>query len=115
MKVLTFGINVIGVFFIIIMIIGGLFGHTADRSPSGANKIERYSSTWSDRAIKEVTIPLTRKGVMGCGCYNYRQDKTGFSEFLVRCGCEPSEYAYYVVWPQINKVMGPYPKETDVP
>lgn len=73
----------------------------------------RYIEKWSDYPLKQISMTLAQGNAHGCACYDHKQAKIGGSEFLVRCGCDPSEYKFYTVWTGINKIMGPYFNENE--
>jgi hypothetical protein len=99
---------------VVILFLIGLFSGNETHHSSQQEDKPRYSESWVDYPNKEISIALAKKNAKGCACYDHKHNKSR-SEFLVRCGCELSEYKYYTVWTGINEVLGPYSSEAEAP
>lgn len=69
---------------------------------------EMYPGPWRSDANQSIKKVLAAQGVEGCGKYRYRVAVESTSEFLVYCYRGNTPMAAYMVWPNINKVLGPY-------
>ncbi len=70
---------------------------------------EQYPAPWVTEFNFALTKALTQAKVRGCGVIKYRVAKNSDSEFLAACSNDEKSWKAYMVWPNINKVMGPYP------
>lgn len=69
---------------------------------------EIYPGPWRSDANQSIKKVLAAQGVEGCSKYRYRVAAKSTSEFLVYCYRGDTPMAAYMVWPNINKVLGPY-------
>jgi len=98
---------------ILLLFLIGLFSSDDASHLSTQNENQsRYSETWADYPKQEISMALAKGNARGCACYDHKHDKS-YSEYLVRCGCDPSEYKYYTVWTNLNKIVGPYSSEAE--
>lgn len=73
-----------------------------------------YESNWREPYSGEF-IPIGRNLVnKGCGIFYIKQNKDGSSEYRVKCIDSKNIIRYYLVWPTINKIQGPFKKESDL-
>jgi|GEM_PF-2637946 len=116
MKTKQIIIATIASFLLLVIVISSINTQPAsapEDSSTSLDAFKNYENIWSDEFIKEVSALLAHHEVKGCSCCSTKKALNGTSEYLVRCGCEPSEYKYYIAWPAINELMGPYLDETD--
>ena len=76
-------------------------------APAFAGKQE-YEANWNTEFHKGINTTLIKKRVRGCGEYKYKENVNHRSEFLVRCTRDGKNWTAYLVWPKINKIMGPF-------
>lgn len=76
---------------------------------------EMYPAPWVNADNPSITRALSEAGVSGCGKYRYRVSSSSKSELLVYCSRSAKVKDAYMVWPNINKVMGPYPPDPLTP
>lgn len=72
---------------------------------------QRYPGAWSDAPNVGIARALGKNSVNGCGEYYYRAAAGSTSEFLVYCTRNGTTWTSYLVWPLIEKIMGPYPAD----
>ena len=94
-------------FTILILMIGmigwWIFSPSEESHKSGS----KYRSYWSEDCGEFV--PMARNLVnRGCPEFYCKQRSDGSSEYLVKCIGSQDIIRYYIVWPNINRVMGPY-------
>lgn len=70
---------------------------------------KQYPAPWVTDFNFEITKALTQAKVRQCGIIKYRVSSGSDSEFLVACSSDGDNWKAYMVWPNIDKVMGPYP------
>lgn len=68
----------------------------------------QYPAPWISEFNFEITKAMTQAKVKQCGIIKYRVSRNSNSEFLVACSSDGTTWSSYMVWPKINKVMGPY-------
>lgn len=68
----------------------------------------KYPGPWKTDFNMKVTKALTQYGARGCGIIIYRVSKDSKSEYLAACSSDNRDWKAYMVWPNIDKVMGPY-------
>jgi hypothetical protein len=76
---------------------------------------EMYPGPWAYDFDNRITGALVQAKVKGCGIYRYRVSRNSNSEFLVYCSRDDEHWKAYMVWPNINKVMGPYQPDPSLP
>ncbi|WP_339503956.1 hypothetical protein [Pseudomonas sp. RL_105y_Pfl2_101] len=76
---------------------------------------QMYPGPWVYEFNNAVTGALVQAKVKGCGIYRYRVSRSSDSEYLVYCSRDNENWKAYMVWPNINKVMGPYEPDPDLP
>jgi hypothetical protein len=76
---------------------------------------EMYPSPWVYEFDNSITTALVRAKVKGCGIYRYRVSRSSASEYLVYCSRDNERWKAYLVWPNINKVLGPYQPDPLLP
>jgi hypothetical protein len=68
----------------------------------------KYQGPWKTDFNIKVTKALSQYGARGCGIIVYRVSKDSKSEYLAACSTDNENWKGYMVWPNINEVMGPY-------
>lgn len=76
---------------------------------------QKYPGPWVYDFNPSITKALVVANVSGCGIYRYRVSKDSNSEFLVYCSSDNENWSAYLVWPNIENVMGPYPPDPNLP
>lgn len=88
-------------------------------SDSDAFKPEQISQTypgpWLHEFNTEITRTLVAADIKACGIYRYRVSRKSKTEFLVYCSRDNKHWQAYMVWPNIRKVLGPYPPDPQLP
>ncbi|MDA7088939.1 hypothetical protein PH586_21390 [Pseudomonas sp. SA3-5] len=69
---------------------------------------ERYPGPWEYEFNFEMTRALTKAEVGSCGHFKYRASSMDRGEYLVYCTSDSENWTAYMVWPNIEKVLGPY-------
>ena len=69
---------------------------------------QKYEANWHTEFHRGISQALIKGQVRGCGEYKYKENARHRSEFLVRCTLDGKNWTAYLVWPKINKIMGPY-------
>lgn len=69
---------------------------------------ERYPGPWEYEFNFEITKALTKAEVGSCGHFKYRASSMDKGEYLVYCTSDSKNWTAYMVWPNIEKVLGPY-------
>lgn len=75
---------------------------------------KQYENQWHEDARPDIVICLTRNHVSGCGYFLYKESISTHGEFIVNCYSYDNSSRSYLVWPVINKIMGPYPIEASL-
>lgn len=71
-------------------------------------KKERWPGEWLRDNNKEIAATLAESNIILCKDYKYKiPTKTGEAH-LVRCTPDYKEWSTYMVWTQLNRVLGPY-------
>lgn len=76
---------------------------------------ERYPKPWKEPNGQELLVisqTLIKKNVTGCGEYYLRKSSQDSGEYLIGCTSDGVNWSYYIIWPQIEDVMGPYTDES---
>mgnify|MGYP007022264338 CR=1 FL=1 len=68
---------------------------------------ERYPGPWVSDVDLAITRALIRNNVSGCGQYKYRSSSQNSGEYLVYCSRDGETWTAYIVWPNVEKAMGP--------
>lgn len=76
---------------------------------------EQYPAPWIKADDPSITRALSEADVDGCGKYRYRVSSGSKSEFLVYCTRGGRVTQAFMVWPNIHKLMGPYPPDPSLP
>jgi len=76
---------------------------------------EMYPAPWIKADNPSISRALTEADVEGCAKYRYRVSSGSQSEFLVYCIRGGKATQAFMVWPNINKLMGPYPPDPSLP
>lgn len=76
---------------------------------------EQYPAPWVKADNPSITRALSEADVDGCGNYRYRVSSGSRSEFLVYCTRSGRVTQAFMVWPNIHKLMGPYPPDPSLP
>ena len=71
-------------------------------------KKERWPGAWQMDNNKEISTTLTENKVLLCKEYRYKVPAKTGEAHLVRCTPDYKEWSTYMVWIQLNKVLGPY-------
>lgn len=74
----------------------------------------RYPKPWRENFNLEITRSLSNKNIRGCGQYKFRESSKDKGEYLVYCSRDGRNWLAYIVWPNINNVMGPYPTDSSL-
>lgn len=82
---------------------------------SASSLEEQYPAPWVKADNPVITRALSEADVEGCGKYRYRVSSGSKSEFLVYCQRGGKVTQAFMVWPNIHKVMGPYPPDPSLP
>jgi hypothetical protein len=72
---------------------------------------EQYPEPWKDANSEqniEIGQTLVKNNISGCGEYYIRPSSQNTNEYLVGCSSDGIIWKYYMVWPKIQNVMGPY-------
>jgi hypothetical protein len=69
---------------------------------------ERYSGSWQEEFNIGISKLLVSKKISGCGQYKFRESSIDKNEYLVYCTSDGSNWAAYIVWPNIGEVTGPH-------
>lgn len=78
-------------------------------SPNVNSTIEdRYPGPWKTEFNMAITKTLSKNGARGCGIIKYRESAKDKNEFLAVCSTDNKNWDAYMVWPNINEMMGPY-------
>jgi len=76
---------------------------------------EQYAAPWIKADNPSITRALSEADVEGCGKYRYRVSSGSKTEFLVYCLRGSRATQAFMVWPNIHKLMGPYPPDPSLP
>lgn len=76
---------------------------------------EMYPGDWNWEYNNAITASLAQAKVRDCGIIRYRVSRDSSSEFLVYCSNDNENWSAYLVWPNINKVLGPYQPDPSLP
>ncbi|MFJ3153560.1 hypothetical protein ACIPIX_05385 [Pseudomonas protegens] len=76
---------------------------------------EQYSTPWIKVDNPSISRALAEADVEGCRKYKYRVSSGSKSEFLVYCNRDGKVIQAFMVWPNIHKVIGPYPPDPSLP
>ena len=69
---------------------------------------ERYPGPWEYEFNFGITKALTKAEAGSCGHFKYRASSMNKGEYLVYCTSDSKNWTAYMVWPNIEKVLGPY-------
>lgn len=75
----------------------------------------KYPGEWNWEYNTAISASLAQSKVRGCGITRYRVSRDSSSEFLVYCSSDNENWKAYIVWPKINKVLGPYQPDPSLP
>ncbi|MCR6654676.1 MAG: hypothetical protein NVV63_02445 [Opitutus sp.] len=92
-------------------IIAHFFAPPASERPPPASVASKFERTWRTDFHFGISKALAANHVSGCGELKYKQRADGSSEFVVYCTRDGHVWQSYLVWPSIQKVMGPYPPD----
>lgn len=77
---------------------------------------EKYPGPWVTTPNEQIESALERLGAEGCYKYKYRTSRDSKSEFVVYCASQGSGWnAAYLLWPNIDRIMGPYSPDPSMP
>ncbi|MFJ2319239.1 hypothetical protein [Pseudomonas sp. NPDC087817] len=76
---------------------------------------ELYPAPWIKADNPSISRALSEADIEGCGKYRYRISSGSNSEFLVYCLRGGRATQAFMVWPNIHKLMGPYPPDPSLP
>ncbi|WP_210713310.1 hypothetical protein [Pseudomonas sp. MWU349] len=76
---------------------------------------ELYPAPWIKADNPSITRALAEADIDGCDKYRYRISSGSKSEFLVYCLRGVKATQAFMVWPNIHKLMGPYPPDPSLP
>lgn len=82
---------------------------------AGDSIATQYPGPWVYEFNTPITRALVAANVSGCGIYRYRVSRESSSEFLVYCSSDNENWTAYLVWPNLEKVLGPYPPDPSLP
>ena len=84
-------------------------GNQPSSSAASSAPTEAYPGPWrtDGPALDQIAVALGRNSVSGCGEFHYRfsQGNPDSGEALVYCTRDGREWAYYLVFYNINEVM----------
>ncbi len=80
-----------------------------------ASVASKYPGEWNWAYNAAISSSLAQAKVKGCGITRYRVSRESSSEFLVYCSSDNERWKAYIVWPNINKVLGPYQPDPSLP
>jgi hypothetical protein len=69
---------------------------------------QRYPGPWKEDFHVGITRALAINKIEGCGQYKYRQSSNMDNEYVVYCTRDGKTWVSYLVFPQIEKALGPY-------
>lgn len=93
-----------------------LFAAVAPGLSSAGQSVDRqYPGPWRYEFNNQITRALAAADVSGCGIYRYRASRNSSREFLVHCSNDNKNWTAYMVWPNLDKVLGPYQLEPSLP
>ena len=92
-----------------------LLGLLLPLAASAESVKDMYPGPWVYDFNNNITSALAQAKVKGCGIYRYRVSRSSNSEYLVYCSRDNEIWKAYMVWPNISKVMGPYPPDPSLP
>ncbi|MEL7553098.1 hypothetical protein AAGV37_24735 [Pseudomonas protegens] len=92
----------------------GLFG-LLPLAVSAGSLEEQYPAPWIKADHPSITRALSEADIDGCGKYRYRVSSGSKAEFLVYCLRGSRATQAFMVWPNIHKLMGPYPPDPSLP
>lgn len=76
---------------------------------------EQFPKPWRDPNQEEfisIGQTLVKNKIRNCGEYYVRPSSQDRNEYLVGCSPDGTNWTYYLVWSNIQKVMGPYSDTT---
>jgi len=76
---------------------------------------EMYPAPWIKAEEFSITRALNEAGADNCSKYRYRVSSGSKTEFLVYCTLGGKATKAFMVWPNIHKVLGPYPPDPSLP
>lgn len=86
------------------------------RSQSSEQSLEQmYPAPWIKAEEFSISRALSEAGIKGCHRYRYRVSSGSNTEFLVYCTSGGEATRAFMVWPNIQKVLGPYPPDPSLP
>lgn len=71
---------------------------------------EQYPAPWRQDSPAELNITLGNNRVRGCGEFYFRTrhgEAGKYAEYLVYCTGDGNSWTTYIVFPSVNKVVGP--------
>ena len=74
-------------------------------------KKDRWPGQWQHNEQSEITTTLAENNIILCKDYKYKVPAKTGEAHLVRCTPDYDVWSTYMVWTQLNRVLGPY--ETD--
>jgi hypothetical protein len=87
-------ILIIGVLILIAVLVPEFFGPPPE-------------SRWDESFNVDITKTLVKKGIRGCGEYQFKRVGSGNSDFLVRCTRDGQNWKLYRVHTYMDRVTGP--------
>lgn len=95
-------------FFLSLTMLSLIFG--SSRALAGP----QYEDHWHHDVDVGISRTLASHNIHGCGLYKYKANvKYPNSEYLVFCSTDGEQWLAYQVWTKIDKVLGPYPPDSN--
>lgn len=82
-----------------------------DRPSPPKTEAEMYPGNWKETFSTDLSIALARNKISGCGQFEYKSARDG-EEYLVACTRDGERWTGYIVFPRIEKVVGPIKLES---
>jgi len=77
--------------------------------------LERYPGPWKEDINVPIIKTLAFNKVRTCATLKYRESAQHKGEFFVYCSVDGSLWTAYIVWPNTERLMGPYPPDPTIP
>lgn len=77
-----------------------------ERPKPPKTEAEMYPGKWQESVAPDLSIALARNKISGCGQFEHRRARGG-DEYLVACTRDGERWTGYIVFPRIEKVVGP--------
>jgi hypothetical protein len=103
----------------VVLLLTALIGCSSEPDeppPREKTLAEQYPGRWRTDIRGDISGALARHHARGCGVYVHRTHYLSESDFLVYCSPDgQSSWTAFLVWPNIDEVMGPSRIEPTLP